>query len=113
MAESCQVNAELSRKLQTEILRRLASVGQKALGEAIGKSETWVSRWKSDDLTTCADLLTALGLKTVQATNHCYSPEYMEHLHFFAKIGIMSGPSEPPLIERRADQQVDKLWPDQ
>lgn len=88
MAESCTPVQVLSRKCEREILRALASVGQKAVGEAIGKSETWVSRWKSEDAKTCADLLAALGLKVVPADHMCYARDYIEHLHYFAKRGM-------------------------
>ncbi len=88
MAESLRDLADLSRKSQTQILRGLASTGQKTAGEAIGKSETWVSRFASDQLKSCADLLAAVGLKVVPADHRCYSPEYIEHLHYFAKRGM-------------------------
>lgn len=86
--ESCTLNSELARKSTTEILRRLASRGQKAVGEALGKSETWVSRWKSADAQSCADLLAVLGLKVVPAENECHAPSYIAHLRYFARIGV-------------------------
>lgn len=88
MAEYCASNPELARKNQTAILQRLASFGQKPLSEALDKSETWVSRWKSDDLTTCADLLATLGLKIVLASDECHSVEYISSLRYFARIGM-------------------------
>lgn len=88
MTESLHATENLSRKCEAAILRALASVGQKAAGEAIGKSETWVSRWKSEDLKSCADLLAALGVKVVPADHMCYSAEYIAHLHYFAKRGM-------------------------
>lgn len=97
MAESLTEVAALSRKSESAILRALASAGQKAVGEAIGKSETWVSRWKSEDLKSCADLLAALGLKVVPAAHKCYAPDYIEHLHYFAQLGMKD--SRPPLAE--------------
>jgi len=88
MAESCAPNLESARKSQTAILQRLAAVSQKSAGEAIGKSETWVSRFASEQLKTCADLLAALGLKVVPVNNVCYPREHIEHLEYFAKIGM-------------------------
>ena len=81
-------NPDLARKSAAEILRGLAKRGQKAVGEALGKSETWVSRWKSADAQTCADLLSVLGLKVVPAENESHSPAYIAHLRYFARIGV-------------------------
>lgn len=96
MAESCVVDRDRSRKSQTAILQGLASTGQKTVGEAIGKSETWVSRWKSEDLTTCANLLAALNLKIVPAAHKCYSAEYVDNLRYFARIGMAVDDGSPP-----------------
>ena len=93
MAESSPVHLSVSRKCERTILRALASVGQKAAGEAIGKSETWVSRWKSEgDLKVVADLLAALGLKVVPADHLCYDRQYVENLHYFAERGMQLKP---------------------
>jgi hypothetical protein len=86
--QSCTPNPTLARKSIAEILRRLASRGQKPVGEALGKSETWISRWKSADAQTCADLLAVLGLKIVPAENECHAPAYIAHLRYFARIGV-------------------------
>ena len=100
MSESCTSNPELARKSLTAILQRLASVGQKPLGEALARSETWISRWKSDDSESCADLLAALGLKVVPAEHECYSPEFIRSLRYFARIGMESADgSEQPKQE--------------
>lgn len=88
MAELCAVNSDLSRKSQSQILRRLASAGQNSVGEAIGKSETWVSRFASEQLKTCADLLTVLGLKVVPIENECHSADYIRSLRCLARIGM-------------------------
>jgi hypothetical protein len=95
MAESCTPDQAQSSKSLAVILRALAAHGQKPAGEAIGKSETWVSRWKSEDAETCVHLLTALGLKVVPAGNKCFPPSYIERLQFFARIGI---DQEPPAL---------------
>lgn len=92
MASSCTPDQVEARKSLALILRRLASAGQKPVGEALGKSETWMSRWKSEDAETCALLLNALGLKVVPAENKCFPPEYVERLQYFAAIGIKQEP---------------------
>lgn len=94
---SCPPESTLARKCQSAILRALASVGQKAVGEAVGKSETWVSRWKTDDLETCARLLAACGLKVVPSRNQCFDPEYVGHLRYFAQIGMSQHQQPRPL----------------
>jgi hypothetical protein len=94
---SSGASAGLSRKVEREILRALASVGQSAVGKRIAKSETWVSRWKSEDLKSCAGLLAALGLKVVPADHKCYAPDYIEHLHYFAKRGMQD--ASPELVQ--------------
>jgi hypothetical protein len=93
MAEPCSVDASISRKIQSQILQRLASVGQVHVGNAIGKSETWVSRFASEQLKSCADLLACLGLKVVPAEHKCYDPAHIEHLHYFAQLGLKQGPA--------------------
>jgi hypothetical protein len=63
MAESSPILDGRSRKTLAAILQGLARVGQVEVAKATGKSETWISRAKDDDLKTCAILLTACGLK--------------------------------------------------
>jgi hypothetical protein len=88
MAEVCAIDTPVARKSHSIILQRLASVGQVEVGKVFGKSETWVSRWKSDDSETCARLLAALALKIVPAHYKCYDPQHIAHLEYFAKIGL-------------------------
>jgi hypothetical protein len=101
MPESCAPNPVVARKSLTTILHRLAAQGQKPIGEAIGKSETWVSRWKSEDAETCALLLSAPGLKVVPTGSVCYPREYVERLQYFARLGIQN---EPPALDWDGDQ---------
>lgn len=88
MSEHCAVDPVISRKSQTQILQRLASVGQERAGTAIGVSETWVSRFASEKVKTFADLLSCIGLKVVPARHKCYDPEHIAHLEYFAKLGL-------------------------
>jgi hypothetical protein len=88
MAESSPILDGRSRKTLAAILQGLARVGQVEVAKATGKSETWISRAKDDDLKTCAILLTACGLKVSPVDSKCYTPEYIEHLRYFARIGI-------------------------
>lgn len=85
-----------TRKTAAVILRALASTGQRTVAEAMGISETTVSRMKSDgDLQRMAQLLTALGFKPVPIASKCLTPEraaeiddYIERLRYWAEIGI-------------------------
>lgn len=97
IAELSATTASVARKSQTLILQRLASVGQATVGRALDKSETWVSRWKSEDSESCASLLAALDLKVVPAEQRCYPPEYIEHLRYFARIGMAQ--EQPPILD--------------
>jgi len=94
MAESCIANPALARKSQTQILQRLASVGQKPVAEALSVSEATVSRMKDTGVESFTALLGALGLKVVPAEHKCYAPEYIEHLHYFAKRGMQEATPE-------------------
>lgn len=102
MSESSAADSLVARKSHSAILRGLASVGQVGAGVAIGKSETWVSRWKSEDSETCARLLAACGLKVVPATHRCYPVEYVDHLRYFARIGMAQ--EQPPVLEWEANE---------
>lgn len=97
MPEASTDVAETARKSQTLILRALASAGQRTVADAIGKSETFVSRWKSEDLETCAALLAAAGLKVVPADVECHTREYVSNMRYFARIG-MSIERPPTLV---------------
>lgn len=96
VAEPYAAPPERARKNLSLILQRLASAGQKAVGEEIGKSESWVSRWKADDAETFACLLAALRLKVVDADAKCYAADYIDHLAYFARRGMDGA---PPALE--------------
>lgn len=88
MAASCLANPTLARKSQSTILHRLATVGQKPVADALDVSEATVSRLKGEGLESFTAFLAALALKVVPADHICYSPDYIEHLHYFAKRGM-------------------------
>lgn len=88
MAESCNANPESARKSQSTILQRLASIGQKPVADALAVSEATVSRMKSEGVESFTGFLAALGLKVVPTANVCYPPEHIEHLEYFARIGM-------------------------
>lgn len=94
MPESCTTNPSLARKSASQILQRLSSVGQKPIADALGVSEATVSRMKGEGLESFTALLGALGLKVVPADHKCYAPDYIEHLHYFAKRGMADAKPE-------------------
>lgn len=104
MPEPCAIDASRSRKIQSLILQRLASRGQAHVGEAIGKSESWVSRFASEQLKSCADLLSAVGLKVVPVELRCYDPAHVDHLQYFAQLGMKQGPAPLKLDFEEVDE---------
>jgi len=97
MPESSPPLSENARKILAMLLRALAATGQNAVGEAIGRSESWVSRWKADEAEDMARIIDATGQKLVPASAVCVTPEYIEHLRYFARFGIANQPA--PVLE--------------
>ena len=64
--------AAQARKIEREILKRLASVGQARIAEQLGVNESTVSRWKDGDIARWAKFLTLLGLKATPIEYRCY-----------------------------------------
>lgn len=97
MEAAYPLDVAIARKSQTLILQRLASVGQVKVGQALGKSESWVSRWKSEDSEMLASLLAACGLKVVPVEHRCFPADYIDHLRYFARVGMAQ--EHPPSLE--------------
>lgn len=70
------------------ILRRLASIGQVKLAEALGVSEATISRWKSEQAEQCAKALALLGLKVVPVEFECYKPDTVDWLLQGVRLGV-------------------------
>lgn len=96
MPEGCAASSPLARKNAATILQRLAKVTQIAVSEAMDVSEATVSRLKSQELESFSAFLGALSLKVVSASAECYEPEYIEHLRYFARVGIAKDTGEAP-----------------
>lgn len=62
------------------------------VGETLGRSESWISRWKADDAENAIRVIDALGLKLVDIEARCYLPDYLEHLRYFARAGFDAAP---------------------
>lgn len=83
-----QLSAEqlgTTRKNASGILRALASVGQVRVAEALGVSESTVSRWKDKEIDEMSQFLSVLGLKAVPASYKCYDPRSVDALLTLAK----------------------------
>lgn len=76
---------ERSRRYNTLILQRIASVGQKIIAEQLQTSEATVSRFVGHDLEKVCQVLAVLGLKVVPAEAQCYSPEKIRILLSLAR----------------------------
>jgi len=74
-----------ARKIEHDILKRLASVGQARIAEQLGVNESTVSRWKDGDIARWARFLALLGLKTAPQAYRCYDEETLKAMFTFAK----------------------------
>lgn len=82
----------LARKIEREILRKLAAVGQNAVAQVLGCSETKVSRMKEaqgnaehSEIREIALMLAACGLKTVGKEYKCCDPAYLDAVFTLAR----------------------------
>lgn len=78
------MNPERSRKAECLVLRRLASVGQVHVAEALNVSESTVSRMK-EGARQWIDLLDACGLKVVPADMQCYREDSLQAILTLAR----------------------------
>lgn len=80
MAEVSQDPLAKARKSQSTILQRLAQQGMGSrIAAALQVDESTVSRWKGDVERT-AQILSLLGLKTVDESKVCLSPDEIRML---------------------------------
>lgn len=78
----------IARKITAVVLQRLAEVSQTKVSEMLDVSEATISRMKGEQLEAITALLAALDLKVVPTSAEYYEPAYIQHLRYFAKIGI-------------------------
>lgn len=88
-----------SRKNHSAILHGLGRVGQVNVAKQLNVSETTISRYKDHDSQRCASILASCELKVVPEDMHCYSEEYINHLHYFAQIGMKAAPDSIKSLE--------------
>ena len=70
----------MARKFEQLILQRLASVGQRPVAEALGTSESTISRMKDGEIQRFCQLLAALNLKCTSREMRCFNPKDVEML---------------------------------
>lgn len=80
MAESSLSADAWARKIEREVLRRLASVGQANVAMQLGVSESMVSRWKDGDISRFCKFLALLGLKATPQAYRCMDEEMINAL---------------------------------
>lgn len=88
MTQSSGIDYVTARKSDHTVRKSLASIGQKTLAEALGRSEPWVSRWKDSEIQPMCELLAALGLKVVPVSFKCLPDEHIRSLEYFARVGM-------------------------
>lgn len=92
MATSCPQPSEGARRLSQTILRRLATVKNQDVGDAIGRDESTVSRIASGELglklNDLHGFLCALGLKVVDGNQVCVDREVYESYRVLARAAI-------------------------
>ena len=80
--------AARSRKNAALMLQRLASLGQTAVADALGVSESTVSRWKDGDIEKTAITLAVLGLRVVRDDERTVDPRKLAALVALAADGF-------------------------
>jgi transcriptional regulator with XRE-family HTH domain len=88
------LDAGRARKNGAAVLHAFGRVGQVAVAEALGISESTVSRLKNSELEQWASLLAALGLKVVPVEMRCFNPEKIGAILTLAKDNLanITGP---------------------
>lgn len=97
MTEACAANPPAARKMLALIFQRLTSAGGSHVAEALGVSEATISRMKNEQADPFTAFLAVLKLKVVPAEHQCYPAEYIEHLRYFARVGMTQ--QQPPTLE--------------
>jgi hypothetical protein len=93
MAELSTPVAERARKAYASVLRAMEEPGTgRNVAQALGVSETTVSRTKTDKLEDAITLLYHLGFKVVSSDMKCYPFDYMQALHTLARLHVEDGP---------------------
>ena len=71
---------ERAKKTSSLILRSMHSVGQVNVADGLRVSESWVSKWKTEELDRTVKLLLLCGLKLVPSDVKCFHEKDIEAL---------------------------------
>jgi len=74
MSEVSAAQLDCARKIHTQILKALSTVGQVEIAARTGSSESTISRLKDGQLDLLSNVLAAAGLKVVPAQYKCIDP---------------------------------------
>lgn len=84
-----------AREIESLVLQHLLSVGQRTLADAIGLSESTVSRWKEGEIERWSKVLAFLGLQVVPASAVVVNAEYLRSLETLAELGLKAEKKRP------------------
>ncbi|HBP0623976.1 TPA: transcriptional regulator [Pseudomonas aeruginosa] len=84
-----------AREFESLVLNRLLSVGQKTVADAIGVSESTVSRWKEGEIERWCKVLALLELQVVPMSAQCHPFEYIQALKTLAELGLQAEKKRP------------------
>lgn len=100
MSKLSEKQEERSRKNYSIIMQGLASVGNKAVANAIGCDESTISRMKPEKFQEFSDMLAVMGLKVVSENMKCFNQKDIETILHQAKRWM------------EHVQSVEQLWDD-
>ncbi|EPH0891584.1 TPA: transcriptional regulator [Pseudomonas aeruginosa] len=93
-----QLNAERdarAREFESLVLNRLLSVGQRTVADAIGVSESTVSRWKEGEIERWCKVLAHLVLQLVPEQAVVVNADYLRSLETLAELGLRAEKKRP------------------
>jgi DNA-binding XRE family transcriptional regulator len=92
MSTLCCTPAERARIAHSRVLRTLQEPGtQRNLAQAMGVSESTISRVKTEKLEDALALLYQLGFKVVPSDRQCVPADYLHALQVMAREHMRSG----------------------
>lgn len=84
-----------AREFESLFLQRLVSVGQKTVADAIGVSESTVSRWKEGEIERWCKVVAQLGLRIVPDTAMVVNHDYLAAVETLADLGLRAEKKRP------------------
>lgn len=86
---------ERAREFESLVLNRLLSAGQRSVADAIGVSESTVSRWKEGEIERWCKVLALLGLQLVPDQAVVVNADYLRSLETLAELGLRAEKKRP------------------